>query len=289
MAGLVRRHVKDLRGRDRLCALIIGKGPPPAGTHRGEFGPGIRFTADYRRDSSLVDLFFAQYEQPSLVPIVRAFLKPGDCFYDVGANVGIYSLWASKLVGPTGQVHSFEPISDTRELLRQLVLENNATNVVIAPYAVAGSSGSVKMQSIPGASGLSSATRQLDHSAVEVEVSAVTLDEYLGRCRRPDLVKVDVEGAELEVVRGMVGLLQNSRPPVIFEASPKTEREKEALKTVWGIFTNHQYSLFDLTPRGLRVSDGEGSSMNVLAANAELHGEQLRRLRHVRFKRNQNL
>jgi FkbM family methyltransferase len=290
LAGLVRRYVPDRRGRDRLCSFIVGNSPIPQGTYRGMYGTGIRFSVDFSRDSSLTDLFWVQYEDPSLAPVLGAFLKPGACFYDVGANIGIYSLWASTLVGPRGEVHSFEPVPSTREMLQASVDENDLANVVIVPHAVSDGTHKVAMQAVLGASGLSSVVREFgDHPGQRIEVTAITLDEYSKDCRLPDLIKIDVEGYELEVVRGMIEILSSVKPPVVFEASPKTASEWERTKEVRTLFDQFGYSLFDLTPRGLRPSNEERPSLNVLAADAQLHEKALGRLHDVRFRRNQNL
>ena len=93
LAGQLRR-VPEFRGRDRISLMLIGGIPAPDGVHKGVFGPGLRYEARYRDDGSLSDLFLLQYEAPSLAPILEAVLRPGMVFFDVGANIGIYTGWA---------------------------------------------------------------------------------------------------------------------------------------------------------------------------------------------------
>src|SRR2546426_6084870 len=90
LAGLLRR-APEFRGRDWFARLLPGRAQPPDGVHEGVFGPGLYFRVRYRDDDSLVELFFLQFEQPSLAPILGEALQRGGTFFDVGANIGIYA------------------------------------------------------------------------------------------------------------------------------------------------------------------------------------------------------
>src|SRR5262245_59315143 len=103
LAGWI-RTLPEFRGRERLGATVLRGAPRPGGTIRCRIGPGLEFDARMREDGSWVDLFFLQYEKPALATILETILDPGSTFADVGANIGIYSGWASRLVGARGRV-----------------------------------------------------------------------------------------------------------------------------------------------------------------------------------------
>lgn len=254
-----------------------------------DFGPDLTASVDLRQDGSFTDLFFAQFRQPSLVPVLEAVLSPGDTFYDVGANIGIYSVWAARLVGPTGAVRAFEPVPTTTEWLRRLVAANGIENVEIIAVAVSDSSGRVSMQAVPGASGLSrvvSEAEEVDRPETQLTAESVTLDQFHGLGPPPTLVKIDVEGAEPRVLAGMAELLGSVRPVVVFE-SPDYGGGAGVDRAV-ALLTDKGYEVFSLTPRGLRAFEVGSHSHNLLALHPASHARERDRLSSARFPRNQN-
>jgi FkbM family methyltransferase len=141
--------------------------------------------------------------------IVRDRLKPGMTFVDVGAHVGYFACLAARLVGPRGLVLCFEPSPRNYELLLANVWVNGLTNVVCFPWAVADTNGFEDLYLSPDNSG--------DHRLFagegreeSLKVRTVAVDT-LSAVRPPvDFVKIDVQGGEDRVVRGMRGLLQAS-------------------------------------------------------------------------------
>lgn len=144
-------------------------------------------------------------------------LRPGDVFFDLGAFVGAFTLLASRLVGPDGRVVAFEPDPGPRDVLERNLAANRATNVMVAPYVVGDRNDTVRFSTRGD-----SASHVSDTG--EVEVRQVTLDGYsteLGL--RPTIMKVDIEGAEgnalrgSEVVRGLRVLVVEIHEPVLQE------------------------------------------------------------------------
>jgi FkbM family methyltransferase len=143
---------------------------------------------------------------------IESHLAEGFVFVDVGANVGYYTLKASKLVGAAGRVYAIEPVPSTAAVLRANVRLNDCSNVVIHEVAAWSARGKLTL-SVPGSLyGLASVTKE-GQGAVTVE--ALTLDELLRGENRVDLIKIDVEGAELEVLRGAQSVLRKARYVVL--------------------------------------------------------------------------
>jgi FkbM family methyltransferase len=134
--------------------------------------------------------------------------------YDVGSNVGFYTLLASACVGVGGRVFAFEPLCDNISLLERHVRLNRCTNTQICPLAISDRSGKLHFER-----GTRRETGRLSEVG-DLEVSAVSLDDFVDALgtSKPDLVKVDVEGAELQVLHGAHRLLQE-HPPIIFLAT----------------------------------------------------------------------
>jgi FkbM family methyltransferase len=158
------------------------------------------------------------------VPTVRAIqelLRPGMTFVDVGAHVGQYSLLGSGLVGSGGTVHSFEPEPETFALLEHNILINGLRNVHPIRCALGESLRDVELYvARPDNIGQTSLRKPDNFSGVKVNVQCQTLDSYAGEhgMDRIRLIKIDVEGAELDVLLGARGVLsRNPKPHIIIE------------------------------------------------------------------------
>ena len=151
---------------------------------------------------------------------LRRLLGEGDVFYDVGANVGFFSLIAARLVGPDGHVDAFEPVVESVAAIRANAVLNGFDNIAVHPVAVGAAAGRERMLVVEDLS-WSRLERGGQHSraAATVDVEVVALDELVeaGELRPPTLVKIDVEGAELDVIAGMRRTLERHRPAVVCE------------------------------------------------------------------------
>ncbi len=147
--------------------------------------------------------------------IVRS-ARAGDHVWDVGANIGYLALVAARIVGPTGRVVAFEPDAQCAAAIRANAALNGLGQVEVVEAAAARDSGTAQLVVVRDRlwSRLASVG---DHHESErhVEVRTVALDDVEGP--PPTLVKIDVEGAELEVLAGMSRLLREARPLVVCE------------------------------------------------------------------------
>jgi FkbM family methyltransferase len=137
-------------------------------------------------------------------------LRPGDCFVDVGANDGSYTLLAARLVGREGIVLAFEPNPWVfRDLVRNLGL-NDCSNVIALCMAVGGESDLVDFSFPVGHTGAGRQAVLADGPTWKAVVECIALESGLAKaCRgRRVFVKVDVEGAELQALRGLRGIFE---------------------------------------------------------------------------------
>lgn len=148
-------------------------------------------------------------------------LQNGDIVYDIGAHVGYYTLLAARSVGPEGRVYSFEPLPRNAQFIDRHLRINRLENVTFMQVAVADHAGSVHF-----GGGVSSSTGRIIPQG-ELEVQAVKLDDLLssGVIQPPDVMKIDVEGAENEVLRGSVELLNRHRPGIFLATHGQQARE----------------------------------------------------------------
>jgi FkbM family methyltransferase len=130
-------------------------------------------------------------------------LSPNDTFYDVGAHVGFYTILAAQIVGPTGHICAFEPLPHNLSFLRQHVKLNNFANISIYGAAVGSREGTAHFKIED-----STSMGHLDENG-EILIRLVSLDSLVERGEIPvaNMIKIDVEGAEYEVLQGAKKLL----------------------------------------------------------------------------------
>ena len=197
----------DLRlARDRSDLLV-----------RHEIGLGA--VAEYRI-SELLDRSRYLYGVHEFLPssVFLGQVSAGGVVLDIGANLGEYTVLAARAIGPTGRVLAFEPNPHARQrLLRNLEL-NQLSNVEVIPFAVGSSDGEGVLSVPEGDSGLG--TLRVAVSATECHrvairrIDGLLSDEDLHRLK---LIKIDVEGWELEVLSGARETLAKSKPVVLYE------------------------------------------------------------------------
>jgi FkbM family methyltransferase len=182
---------------------------------RNGVAQGLKFNAG----ESCPELALGTYEIP-IQKIFAQYLKGGDTFYDIGANVGFFSIIAAKLVGNTGKVYAFEPGSGNAHSVRHNAQLNNFSQIEVIAKAVSHTSGSgqLLLAKYSGGHTLAIADAPPD-LAGEVTVDLVSIDDLIAqnKIKPPNFVKVDVEGAELDVLKGMTETIKTYQPTVIYE------------------------------------------------------------------------
>ena len=172
-------------------------------------------------------LFYFGVWEPNLTSFLSRRLRQGDVFVDVGANIGYFSLLASRLVGREGKVIAIEASPNIFAMLSDNLTRNHTTNVEATNLAIADVHGTTKLflgsESNIGQTG----TVSRPGSRYECDVPTAPLDGVLGTdAGRVRFVKVDVEGAEWPVLQGMRELLRYGAPglEVFVELTPKSLR-----------------------------------------------------------------
>jgi FkbM family methyltransferase len=195
-----------------------------------------------REDVALVaHLAEGRIPEPGTLKVLERLVDAGSTFVDVGANVGIYTLFAACRVGPTGRVISIEPIPRLAALLRRMVQMNGITDRVEIDELAIGSRVSSVELNIAMPYGLSS-IYPLSDSRQSILVRMSSLDELL-RGRRPTVIKVDAEGAELEVLRGLKSTIENNDDVAIVMEYGPTHLERAGFSISQWFSTIREFGL----------------------------------------------
>lgn len=157
--------------------------------------------------------------------VLKSLIASGDSAVDIGANVGAYTKELSLRVGEHGHVAAFEPVATNHDILQAVVLKAGLRNVECFRMAL-GAKAEQREIAIPDLGGFTgyywAHFARPGEVGEKVEVS--TLDEFWrqGALRRPDFIKCDVEGSELEVLQGSTELLRSEHPAWLIEVSRDT-------------------------------------------------------------------
>lgn len=219
---------------------------------------------------------FFEVADPELAYVQRR-LRPGDVFVDAGAYHGWYTLLASRAVGLRGRVIAFEPNPDAFKILTRNLALNGCGNVSALDVALAGVDVSVSLFTTPD-DGVASSLGKVQGWEREVRVSARRLDAVLKEMdiQHVTLLKIDVEGAESDLLNGAAATLTTSRPAVIFEVNPAAARNTGVPEhAAWDLLAGMGYRFFTvsgtaLVPLMRFTAPRPGTVLNVVA----IHGEQ---------------
>jgi|SRR5580658_3164353 FkbM family methyltransferase len=201
---------------ERVCAQV-------------QSGPaeGIRLELNPRTG----EMYFRGEVEIATQKVLVERLRPGMVFYDLGANVGFFSLLAARLVGAAGRVFSFEPDPEVAARLLRNISLNEVSTITVVEAGVWSANANVRFIRSDASSpdrGTGRFVADDDQPAGE-STRCVALDDFVQSAPPPDAIKCDVEGAELEALRGAKKLLETHRAWVMCEthsdANDRTARE----------------------------------------------------------------
>ncbi len=199
---------------------------------------------------------YYKYFPPVYEPINFSFFKnicrPGITCIDVGAHIGLYSVFMQKLSG--GQVYSFEPAPSSILVLEKTISLNMAENKIeIISAAVSDKTGSalLRMDSHPASVSNSLVTYNRTVDLLSYEVKMVCLDDFITEKKLSiDFIKIDAEGVELSVLKGAVNTLSKQRPAMTLAMHPTAiAAQNENNEMIWDFLETLNYSIeFDSNP-----------------------------------------
>ena len=183
--------------------------------------------------------------------LLEEVLQIGDEVVDIGANVGMFSLAARSLIGDEGTVYSFEPNPEVQKRLYNNIEINQIKNVIIYPVGLGDSEGNftLSVPHINSGEGTISKFRENEYEDAKchkVQVDVKIGDDVLYEAA-PRLIKIDVEGGEVGVLRGISKLISKCRPLIVAEYVPQhLARFDTTFDDILSIAKYHSYNIFAL-------------------------------------------
>jgi FkbM family methyltransferase len=222
-------------------------------------------------------IYVAGCIDPNEFAFLDRVLQPGMTFLDAGANEGVYTVFAAARLGREGTVWAFEPSQREISRLRRN-LDLNKLSPRVFPVALADRSGQAEMSVAgfghEGLNTLGTFVHEIEESRKEV-IQLARLDDVISENPLPrlDVIKIDVEGAELKLLHGAAATLQRYRPLILFEASDRAlKHQGSSREELLEYLRGQDYELYFFDPySGLPAPATAGAySDNMIAAPAGL-------------------
>lgn len=225
----------------------------------------IKFKTKYNFliETSLYEYYMSGYlflreTNPLETRVVRTLLNKGDVMIDVGAHIGWYTLNAAQKVGSKGHVFAFEPNPECLDYLKRNLKLNQYNNVILEPIALCNRNGRVNfwLGDDMGGSMIKENTQRLSRTPLKkIKAISSKLDSYClhHKIKKTKLIKIDVEGAEMQVLKGAIKVLKQFSPALIIEVLESNLRvNKSSKKELLKFLEKNGYQQYFFTTQGLK-------------------------------------
>lgn len=215
------------------------------------------------------------------IDLLKKLIRPGARVMDIGANIGFYAGIISELCGESGNLHCFEPDRINFKYLQKACIGKK--NIILNQKAVSAKTEVLKFYTSP-ALNVDHRSYEPEHYASVTEVAAVALDDYLKAYPGAvDLIKIDIQGFEMQALQGMLNCLNQNKDIVLIsefwpyglqKAGSSASAYYTALKgigfQIW-LFDGNQLLSFDLQRVASLEKLGEAHYFNILASRKHVH------------------
>lgn len=220
-----------------------------------------------RSDARVLRQSIAEMD-PELLAAARLLVRPGAKVWDIGSNLGVFSMAAAYLTGKSGSVLAVDADAAHVELLRRTVRRAGHRHITLLNCGIAAETGIARLNIVGRGKAKNfiedaQSAAAFDGVVEQHTIVTLTLDWLATQFPAPDAVKIDIEGAELMALRGAASLLRGPRPAIYIEVHPANAGEATV------IFSDSGYSLFELQPGGSALKPIQSCAFNTLALPAE--------------------
>ena len=215
------------------------------GVERNIGGAHIKFPARWSR------YYEAEYE-PETFAFFRENVKSGDTVLDIGGHIGLFAVVTARLVGSEGTVYSFEPTPFTRSVLTEVVELNGLSDIIeVRSEAVSSKSGETVFFDTGDTISNANSLVKTERSKTEIPIKLISVDEFVKeKGIAPNCLKIDVEGVELDVLRGARETFLTHRPVARLGLHPPFIMQNgQSLEEIWAILEEYKMQVvFDGKP-----------------------------------------
>ena len=193
--------------------------------------------------------YFGTYEKGTL-NFIKTHLTEGQVFFDIGANIGLMSIFASYCVGKSGRVYAFEANPETAKLLKYNIDLNTISNITIVDKAVGNQNGKIKIYNNWAGNRGGASLIKPEQETTSFEVDLIKIDDITEyNSINIGLIKVDVEGFEMDVLKGLENILSTPTPPkLIIECSADRNNNYDSVYEIYHFIKKvNNYKIYKLS------------------------------------------
>ncbi|HYK57403.1 MAG TPA: FkbM family methyltransferase [Flavisolibacter sp.] len=195
--------------------------------------------------------------EPEIEKLIALSLKEGDVALDIGANIGLQSLRMARCVGNSGQVLAFEPLTHLQQKLKQNTLLNRLGNIRILPYALSDRENELSYSINENAwnqGAFSLGQVQTGNTEQSIQIKKGDLLPEIQQLPKLDLIKIDVEGFEFPVLKGLQQTLEKFKPRLIFEYDQNYWRNcQQDIDYCYQFLQELNYTIYQIIPLGCHL------------------------------------
>ncbi|MFH1626575.1 MAG: FkbM family methyltransferase [bacterium] len=185
--------------------------------------------------------------EPNILDLITKYLKQGETFIDIGANIGQHSMFAASIVGNFGKVYSFEPIPRIYNQILDSVHLNNFDNIIKAYNFALGEKDTEQTLYITSENIGGSSLIKRSECDKKIEVKIIKGDNILLQLKQINLIKMDVEGYEYEALSGIHATLKKFHPIIVLEFNGDSYNKNDNYgDKIISLLNNLGYSLYDI-------------------------------------------
>lgn len=201
------------------------------------------------------------------IRIYRKLLKPGMTVFDVGANIGIFSLIAATKSGDTGKVYAFEPAERVYEQFQKNIQLNGFKNIFLQQKGISNKTEVLSFHLCEDDAYNSFGEKPMRAVVRTIPVDVTSIDEFCfeKQIKKIDILKIDVEGAEYKVLEGGKNLLSRKEGPVIFCEYNRNIQDKNGLNQLENLLKNYEYELYFLRFGLMKKFNGQSEAHDIIA------------------------
>jgi len=177
---------------------------------------GSKMLLNLRDEGISKELVFNDIREVGATNYMYRVVNKDDIVLDIGANIGYYALMEAKLVGENGKIYAIEPVPQNFELLKRNISINGYKNIKVFNFAIGDKNGTEKLYLSNKSNWHSIIAFDEQGSGKAIDVTIITIDTFLKDKQYPSLIRMDVEGYEDKIIRGMMETLKKDRPLKLF-------------------------------------------------------------------------
>lgn len=217
---------------------------------------------DFNDEGISRQLYFHKKREHYSTDYMKEIIKENDTIIDIGANSGYYALLESQLAN-RGEVYAIEPVPKNMQLLKKNIELNDYKNIQVFPLAIGGENGEGKMY-LYDKGNLCSFTKNIQNKPTgKVTIPIMTLDRFVEKCAfaYPTLIRMDVEGYEYEIIKGMANILKSNKPLILFIELHPFMMSKDDMKNLIDTLKRNNFKVKAIF---LEPSTSDYGSINVI-------------------------